>query len=345
MGITFSPLLTRPDAIVLRNLAQDIKAAGIESIHGLEIPDGDDQTTIDHLNNLNNVSHPDFEQTIFTGWDQNDIAETVDRLLIGPYTAWAETVVRRSTDVVFMTHIIIYLCTSVPSAIALFARFSWYHGVFHWLMQTWYSGAFTLMLHNHIHNNGILTKEYAWFDSIWPYILEPLMGHTWDSYYYHHVKHHHVENNGPGDLSSTLRYQRDELLHFLCYVGRFLAFVSVELPLYFFRKNKPVLAIRVAISELSSYGVIYLLARYNWRATVFVLIIQLVQMRVGLMMGNWGQHALVDEHEPDSDLRSSITLIDVPVSTFSPKALSCQTFLAPRSMGFEGHIRDAGGWF
>ena len=33
-----------------------------------------------------------------------------------------------------------------------------------------------------------------------------------------------------------------------------------------------------------------------------------------MMVGNWGQHALVDEVEPDSDFRSSITLIDVPVS-------------------------------
>lgn len=317
MATIFSSLLTRSDAIVLRNLAQDIKEAGAESTQGSDIPDCDDQTTVDHLNNLNNVSHPDFQQTIFTGWDQNDIAETVDRLLVEPYTAWAEKIVRRPTDVVFMTHIIIYLCTSVPSAIALFWHFSWYHGVVHWLMQTWYSGAFTLMLHNHIHNNGILAKEYTWLDNMWPYILEPLMGHTWNSYYYHHVKHHHVENNGPGDLSSTLRYQRDELLHFLCYVGRFLAFVAIELPLYFFRNNKPSLAIRSAIFEFASYGLIYLLAQCNLRSTVFVLIIPLLQLRVGLMIGNWGQHALVDEQDPDSDFRSSITLIDVPVSTFS----------------------------
>ena len=32
------------------------------------------------------------------------------------------------------------------------------------------------------------------------------------------------------------------------------------------------------------------------------------------MIGNWGQHALVDDLEPNSDFRSSITLIDVPVS-------------------------------
>ena len=63
------------------------------------------------------------------------------------------------------------------------------------------------------------------------------------------------------------------------------------------------IAIRTAISELSSYVIIYLLARYNTRATVFVLIIPLIQMRIGMMVGNWGQHALVDESEPDSDFR------------------------------------------
>jgi len=34
-------------------------------------------------------------------------------------------------------------------------------------------------------------------------------------------------------------------------------------------------------------------------------------LRLGLMVGNWGQHAFVDEVDPDSDFRSSITLIDV----------------------------------
>lgn len=326
MSITLSPLLTQSDIIVLENLKQDIKEAGTEVISGSEKPNGDDQATIQSLSGLTDVENENFQQTIFTGWDQKDFSKTIDRWLIKPYAAWAETIVRRPTDVVFMTHILIYLCTSVPSAVALIYRFSWPRALFHWLMQAWYCGAFTLMLHNHIHNNGILDNRYAWFDRFWPYVLEPLMGHTWDSYYYHHVKHHHVENNGPGDLSSTVRYQRDDLLDFLCYVGRFVAFVSIELPLYFLRKKKRSLAIRVAVSEFSSYALIYVLARYNLRAAVFVLIIPLLQMRVGMMVGNWGQHALVDELEPDSDFRSSITLIDVPVST-SSSSLSAHNIL------------------
>ncbi|OZJ01905.1 hypothetical protein BZG36_05097 [Bifiguratus adelaidae] len=55
---------------------------------------------------------------------------------------------------------------------------------------------------------------------------------------------------------------------------------------------------------------VYLLARYNFRATLFNFILPLIQMRVGMMIGKWGQHAFVDDLEPESDFRSSITLID-----------------------------------
>ena len=103
---------------------------------------------------------------------------------------------RHPTDVVFLTHIIQYLTINLGSALWLFYHFTYLHGVVHAAYTAWCVGSFTLMLHNHIHNNGILKRSWAWLDKTFPYILEPLMGHTWDSYYYHHVKHHHVESNG-----------------------------------------------------------------------------------------------------------------------------------------------------
>ena len=139
------------------------------------------------------------------------------------------------------------------------------------------------------------------------------MGHTWDSYYYHHVKHHHVEGNGPADLSSTIRYQRDSLRHFLHYWARFMFLIWAELPLYFARKGKPALAAKAFASELASYAFFYAAWRAHPPAATCVFLIPFGLLRVGLMVGNWGQHALVDEVEPDSDYRSSITLIDVPV--------------------------------
>lgn len=215
------------------------------------------------------------------------------------------------------THLILYFSTSVPSAIWLFYNFTYLHGVLHFLMQAWYTGSYTLMRHQHIHQNGVLTKDSSLvrlFDMYFPYVTDPLMGHTWNSYYYHHVKHHHVEGNGPDDLSSTLRYQRDDLFHFLHYLGRFFFFVWLDLPLYFFRKGQTVNGARILFWELFNYFSLFILYQLHSKATTFVFLLPLLLMRLGLMVGNWGQHAFVDPDEPDSDFRSSITLIDVAVS-------------------------------
>ncbi|EFE36653.1 uncharacterized protein ARB_04178 [Trichophyton benhamiae CBS 112371] len=275
----------------------------------------DERKTIEHLRNLNDPAHADFDPTVFVSWDTQKLPfpAAVQQWLIGPYIARARRLVRVETDVAMLTHLLLYFSTSVPSAVLLFCRFSWLHGVLHLLVQAWYMGTYTLMMHQHIHMGGILNRKYWLFDMLFPYITNPLMGHTWNSYYYHHVKHHHVEGNGPEDLSSTIRYQRDELRDFLAYVGRFLFLVWIELPLYFAQKGKYGMAAKAAGWELSTYAVLAVLfVRVDARATVFVFLLPLLLMRIAMMVGNWGQHALVDEVDPSSDFRSSITLIDVP---------------------------------
>ncbi|EDO02765.1 hypothetical protein SS1G_05242 [Sclerotinia sclerotiorum 1980 UF-70] len=312
-----NPNLTQPDRRVLELLLKDVQKQSrgdSSNTSGSQ----DNQSQIDEqisiLEALNDENNEKFQPTVFTSWDQEDLERLPGPLyqyILEPYIQWGKGVVRRPTDVVFLTHIILYLATSVPSAIILYNRFSLIHGFCHWIMQALYCGPFTLMLHNHIHNNGVLVKKYAWLDKTFPYLLEPLMGHTLHSYYYHHIKCHHVEGNGPDDLSSTLRYQRDDIVDFLKYWGRFMFFIWLELPLYFFRTNKIRLACEVLFWEVGSYVGMYVMARLNFWPTLFVLLIPFMQMRIGLMVGNWGQHALVDEIDPDSDYRSSIVLIDV----------------------------------
>lgn len=216
-----------------------------------------------------------------------------------------------------ITHLLTYLCTSVPSALYLFYNFRWWHGVLHSAVQLYYMGPYTLLMHQHIHMRGVLNKKYALVDAVFPYIFDPLMGHTWNSYFFHHVKHHHIEGNGPNDLSSTVRYQRDSALHFLHYVGRFYLLVWFDLPRYFLRNNKTSLALKAGGCEIANYVFLYTLyTMANSRATIFVYLIPLALMRIALMTGNWGQHAFVDEVEPDSDFRSSITLIDAPSNRY-----------------------------
>ena len=269
---------------------------------------------------MNDPTHADFEPTVFSSWDLRTLASKlpapVYRGLLLPYVNWARGVARHETDVVMVTHLILYFATSVPSAIWLYRDFSYLRGVLHFAMQFYYMGTYTLMMHQHIHAGGVLTKRRAWaraFDLLFPYVTDPLMGHTWNTYFYHHVKHHHVEGNGPDDLSSTVRYQRDNLWHFLHYVGRFLFLIWLDLPLYFLRKNRPAMALRAAGWELANYAALLALFRLRPDPTLFVFLLPLALLRLGLMVGNWGQHAFVDADEPDSDYRSSVTLIDVPV--------------------------------
>jgi hypothetical protein len=119
---------------------------------------------------------------------------------------------------------------------------------------------------------------------------------------------------GPEDLSTTIRYQRDEFLHFLHYYARFLFLIWLELPLYFVRKGKSNLALRAFVSEASSYAFLYFVTKLEPRASTFVFLLPFAILRFALMVGNWGQHALVDEIDPNSDFRTSITMIDVMVS-------------------------------
>lgn len=100
----------------------------------------------------------------------------------------------------------------------------------------------------------------------------------------------------------------------MAYYGRFLLLIWAELPLYFIRKGKSNLAFRAFVAEVSSYVFFYAMTRLNPRASTFVFLLPFAVLRLALMVGNWGQHALVDEVDPNSDFRTSITMIDVMVS-------------------------------
>lgn len=310
MLLTTCPL-TNADTVVLQHLLADAMAPATTNNPTAKRDNG----TYQLLADLNSPSRPQFEPTVFTTWDLKNLHVPIFMrdYILHPYITWAQTIVRHPTDVVFLTHIIFYLSTLAPSTLYLFYRFSLPHALLHWLLETYSCGPFTLMMHNHIHNDGLLDHRYPWLDMLIPYTLGPLMGHTWNSYYYHHVKHHHVENNGPDDLSSTIRYQRDSLPDFLGYLCRFLFLVWIELPVYFLRRRRYNMASMSFVSEISSIYLIFYLSQYNFHATMVTMMLPLIQTRVGMMVGNWGQHAFIERNEPTCNYRSSITLIDVQV--------------------------------
>lgn len=341
----FDNALTVQDAIVLKNLEHDIQLQVEQAIpeqitqsardpsptstlcskddaaarrRGTSAASTEDHADVhEAVKTLKAMREPQnlrFEPTVLLTVDDVE-SRLPAKSFLRPLLRSLRRVARHETDVVMVLHLALYFSTSVPSAIYLYMNFSYIHGILHLIMQFYYVGTYTLMMHQHIHQRGILSKKFGIFDRLFPYITDPLMGHTWNTYYYHHVKHHHVEGNGPGDLSSTIRYQRDSVIDFLRYLSRFYFLVWLDLPLYFFRTRRPNSAFRTAGWELSSYLFYFTMSKlFGAKPTFFVYVAPFMIMRLGLMVGNWGQHAFVDPDEPDSDFRSSITLIDVPVS-------------------------------
>ncbi|GIJ99544.1 hypothetical protein Aspvir_001677 [Aspergillus viridinutans] len=286
------PYLTLPDQLVLQELLknEDAKSKTKKT-----------SETVQTLQSLNNPTEVGFDPTVFQFWDTHQLHTQlplfVQKYALNPYIAWAQEVARYPTDVVMVTHLSIYFGMSIPSAIWLHCyHFTWVHRLLHWILHVWFAGTYTLMKHQYVHMNGVLAPKYRVFDRLFPYLVDPLVGHTWNSYYYHHVKHHHVEGNGPADLNSTMWYDRESITDFACY---------------------PKYALKTALWEGSNYYFIYLMWRYvNHRAAFCVFILPLLTLRLGLMAGNWGQHAFVDPDDPTSDFRSSITLIDVASNRF-----------------------------
>lgn len=308
------PTLSAADRIVLRNLFEDatIHLSGSEGSNGTPSSKERDQQTIIDLSSISNSAQSDFVPFIFSSWHNNDFPPWVRNYILQPYTVWARSVVRRPSDVAFLTYIIPLFIIGVPNMISLFIRFNWYQALLQWMLVTYLVGPYSIVMHNHIHGRGFMCKSWALVDTMFPYIVGPMMGQTWNSFYYHH-KHHHVEDNGPNDLSSTLRYQRDSGFDLAIYLGRFVFLIWLELPLYYARKGIYKFGLKFFAWEIASYAFIVLVARINFAAAMTTLVVPLIQWRVAIMANNWGQHAFIDEEEPDSNLRCSITLIDVVV--------------------------------
>ena len=206
----------------------------------------------------------------------------------------------------FVLFTVLMLFTVLPSAVWLMLDFAWWRAALHVALVIQNAGSYTSVLHNSCHKK---VYSVSWMNYIVPVLLGPLFGQTWNTYYYHHIKHHHIEDNGPNDLSSTLRFRRDSIAHFAIYFLRFLLLVIIELPVYFVRRGRYWNAAASFSGEVASLAFVWGLAKFNTLGALFVLFVPLIIIRFGMMSGNWAQHAFIDQANPTSNFKSSVTCI------------------------------------
>jgi fatty acid desaturase len=121
---------------------------------------------------------------------------------------------------------------------------------------------------------------------------------------------HHPENNLEEDESTTMPFQRDSLKDFGKYFSAFLFISFINLPNYFYRRNRKKLMFRYMRGEFLFFLFCIALCFVNWPATLVVFIIPLFIFRLVAMMGNWAQHAFVSADDPANAYKNSITCIN-----------------------------------
>lgn len=207
--------------------------------------------------------------------------------------------------------------TLIPSAILLYLNvvpgiWWWLHAALHVVLMASMLGPFTLMLHNTSHR-PFFKQKHSWGNGIIPWLIGPFMGQSPFLYYSHHIGMHHSEANMPDDKSSTMPYQRDSFKGFMHYHLRFLFMGIVDLIRYFRGVNKKKGRHFLWLSyrgEIGFMSFLIIMCLIHWKATLFVFIIPVLIIRTMMMVGNWSQHAFIDQDEPEVDYKNSITCIN-----------------------------------
>lgn len=220
--------------------------------------------------------------------------------------------IRDERDLPFVHLSVAMTVVLMPAAAHLFfsGGFTWWLGALYLgVLYGFFFDRYMLMLHNTSHRK-LFRKEYDWINRYIPWVIGPFAGQSPDTYYTHHVGMHHAEGNLPADLSSTMPYQRDSLIDFLRYWGRFFFLGLLEIPRYHLRKGNRSFFLRMLCGEAIWIAGVTLLMLVHWQATLIVFVAPYVIARFLMMVGNWGQHAFIDPTDPGHAYKSSITTIN-----------------------------------
>lgn len=224
----------------------------------------------------------------------------------------AATLIVDPRDLPFLGLIASASLVVIPFAAYLFLaeRFPWWlGGIYLAVNLLGFVDRYILMLHNTSHR-VLFRPGVRWLNHYIPWVLGPFFGETPETYFAHHLGMHHPENNLADDLSSTMRFERDRIDHFLRYFFRFFFLSLPELTAYLWRRGRRKLAWKCVLGELSFYALVGLLSTLNLRATLVVFVIPYLLVRFLMMAGNWGQHAFIHPDDPANPYRNSITCIN-----------------------------------
>ncbi|KAJ2999570.1 hypothetical protein HDV02_002535 [Globomyces sp. JEL0801] len=261
---------------------------------------------------------PDLKFVRAFSWFPNSSVPERLQPLLQAYIRWTSTFLADPRDTIFVTHIIFTFLVVAPSTALLLYRFSWIHAILHTIGLVITIPPFILLLHCTVHKRVTKKDLFPITDLLIMYVIAPLYGQTWNTFYYHHVKHHHVEDNGVNDLSSTIWYDRDNWVHFAIYFSRFYFLVMFELPYHFYTKGQYLAAYHCFTGEFFTYifYASFFFICSNPLSVMFTWYMAFNFSRIGMMTGNWTQHAFLVQDDPKNDYKTALTCVNTVYNSF-----------------------------
>lgn len=222
---------------------------------------------------------------------------------------WLTSLINDKRDLPVLVKQLITFIIMVAAATVVFVHFAWWTATIYLSLFIILMGPHTITLHLMSHRK-FFKHKVAWLDYPLLHALGMLFGHTPRSYYSHHIGMHHVEGGLAPDASCTHTFKRDSFRGFCNYLTRFLLIGFSDLKHYLRFKKMEHLRKQVTIGSRIHMVVILVFALLNWKATIVVFLATIVYTRTIMMVGNWGQHSMVDSASPDNVYRNTITCIN-----------------------------------
>eukprot|EP00756_Hemistasia_phaeocysticola_P059918 Hpha_TRINITY_DN3697_c0_g1::TRINITY_DN3697_c0_g1_i1::g.913::m.913 len=242
------------------------------------------------------------------------IPRCFDEVVLAPVAQAVLVDPRRDTLV--LRHILVWSLVHLPSALlclfwldSLSTGLAWALAGVH--LFEWFTAMDTYVLGLHVISHrkvfkgsveGLIKFWYVW-------VLGPIFGETPETYYAHHIGMHHSFNNGLKDLSSTAGYRRDSKWQWFKYLMRFI-FCHAEF-FFLMQRRNPKIVLKFFGGELSWLSVVLFCAFGLGKpfGTFIAMVTPVLVMRVGMMAGNWGQHAFLNPSEPFTNFGHSVNIV------------------------------------
>lgn len=126
-----------------------------------------------------------------------------------------------------------------------------------------------------------------------------------------HVRLHHRENGGPDDSVSTIRYDRTNPLHFLCYLADNIWTTLGLTPYFHFRARGDEKNRRRMFWGIARYSIYFAAVFiYDWRIGILYVLVPLLSMNFIMAITSWVQHAFCDPQDPEDYFAHTVTIVD-----------------------------------